>query len=339
MLFAAMQVADPTLLNLGFVQADRFAKVRGMLSGLSASRAQMHAAMEFSPVVAASFERQTEARIGEHPGITHVLQWGAMYTPGQQVPYSIITDGPYDPEDATYPVEWRPIQKSNEYFERQRGVYTGARYVFALSEWARAKLIRVHLLDPLRVIRIGWGPMFSVEEASLEASDPPYFVSVGNQWHRKGMDVVADAGHAVHQLHQQVKTVIAGEPQGLVLREQSGVSLMPRRLPLAEVKELLRGARALIVASRFDASPHVIMEALQMGTPVIGSDVCGIPEAVNAPLGGHVVPVGDADALTEAMLAVLADDVLRQRRDAAAVYASSGGWKRSAEVVLRTLGV
>jgi glycosyltransferase involved in cell wall biosynthesis len=82
----------------------------------------------------------------------------------------------------------------------------------------------------------------------------------------------------------------------------------------------------LVVASRFDASPHIVAEALQLGVPVIGSDVCGIPEAVRTPLGGQIVRAGNEEALLGAMRAMLRQDPASQRANALVAYAAMGGW-------------
>jgi glycosyltransferase involved in cell wall biosynthesis len=49
----------------------------------------------------------------------------------------------------------------------------------------------------------------------------------------------------------------------------------------------------------------VIPQALAVGTPVVGSNVGGIPELVRDGETGRLVPPGDAGALADAILASL----------------------------------
>jgi glycosyltransferase involved in cell wall biosynthesis len=327
-LFRALAALVPGTVQLGRIVPSRGAKLLGALTSLSPSLAQTRSDMEFSPVMAHAAQRLSEARIAAQPGVTHVLQWGAMYAPvanARSIPYSIITDGPFDPDDSSYPVEWKPQRWAKEYFARQRRVYREARCVFTLSEWARQKLLALHSLEPQRVVRIGWGPMFEAVPSPL-AAPSKVFVSIGNEWRRKGMDLVARAGARLHAEDPAVETIIAGDPEGLVVPKAAGLTLMPRRLALMEVEALLRRARVLVVASRFDASPHIVAEALQLGVPVIGSDVCGIPEAVRTPLGGQIVRAGNEEALLGAMRAMLRQDPASQRANALVAYAAMGGW-------------
>lgn len=114
---------------------------------------------------------------------------------------------------------------------------------------------------------------------------------------------------------------------------------MAQRTPAETCHRLMRDANALIVASRFDASPHVIYEAMQYGTPVLVSPRCGMPEAVT-PGAGTVLPELSSEALHQAMREYV-DDREDRRRAAFAAYRDSGGWAAVADkvraVVLATL--
>jgi glycosyltransferase involved in cell wall biosynthesis len=65
-----------------------------------------------------------------------------------------------------------------------------------------------------------------------------------------------------------------------------------------------------------DGLPNVLREAMAVGTPVIASDVAGIPEALDDGRCGVLVPPKDVRALADAIDALL-DDGERRRRFAA----------------------
>jgi len=65
--------------------------------------------------------------------------------------------------------------------------------------------------------------------------------------------------------------------------------------------------------ARADTFPTTVLEALACGTPIVASAVGGIPEQVIEGRTGFLVPVGDARALAERVLDLLADDGLRVR--------------------------
>lgn len=59
--------------------------------------------------------------------------------------------------------------------------------------------------------------------------------------------------------------------------------------------------------------PLSLLEAMAVGLPVVASDVGGIPECVVPGETGTLVPLGDADALAEAIVALVRDPAMRHR--------------------------
>ena len=59
--------------------------------------------------------------------------------------------------------------------------------------------------------------------------------------------------------------------------------------------------------------PYVILEAMSLGIPIIGTDVCGIPEEIENEISGIVIPPRDAAALARSMYDLLADKNKRMR--------------------------
>jgi glycosyltransferase involved in cell wall biosynthesis len=71
-------------------------------------------------------------------------------------------------------------------------------------------------------------------------------------------------------------------------------------------REAFASARMIVVPSRAESMPYVVLEAIAAGMPVIATDVGGIPE-IFGPDAGALVPPGDAAALAGAIDAALAD--------------------------------
>ena len=71
--------------------------------------------------------------------------------------------------------------------------------------------------------------------------------------------------------------------------------------------------------TRADTFPTTVLEALACGVPVVASEVGGIPEQVVEGKTGFLVPVGDALAMAERILCLLADEVIRITMGNAAV--------------------
>lgn len=325
-LFQALGELDERFRFVGVASAERSAKALGALLSAGPSRERTRQLLEFSPPVTESLELSCRAlleSLEERPDA--VLYWGATNMPVSGkfagLAYYIVTDGPYDPDDPIYPEIWQPGRWKRRYLELQHRVFSGARHVFTLSEWARQKVIKVHGIDSSKVTKVGWGPLYTLGPPLDRPSQGRKIVlSVGNHWQVKGMDLVAEAGALLAKDREDVETVIVGDPRGMMLQHRKGVTLVPQSLPAPVVHAVMRQASLLVVASRFDASPHVIPEAYQYGVPVVGNNVCGIPEAVPADR-----------LLTRFEARSLADLMRRALKEGRAPAAPS--WRQSAEIV------
>ena len=71
-------------------------------------------------------------------------------------------------------------------------------------------------------------------------------------------------------------------------------------------RDALRLARTVVVPSRAESMPYIVLEAIAAGRPVIATRVGGIPEIYGAH-ADRLVPSGDTVRLADAMAAVLAN--------------------------------
>jgi glycosyltransferase involved in cell wall biosynthesis len=90
--------------------------------------------------------------------------------------------------------------------------------------------------------------------------------------------------------------------------------LNPR--PNVEILEMMSRAMLLVLPSRCEGTPCVILEAMASGLPIIASDVGGIPALVRDGENGFLVPVEDVSALEDRLRTLLRDKALRERMGA-----------------------
>lgn len=76
-------------------------------------------------------------------------------------------------------------------------------------------------------------------------------------------------------------------------------------------REAFSYAHAIVVPSRAESMPYVVLEAIAAGIPIIATRVGGIPE-IFGPRAGELVPPGDPGALAGAIETLLANPVQAQ---------------------------
>lgn len=161
----------------------------------------------------------------------------------------------------------------------------------------------------------------------------------------KGLDVLYAAAPRVAERVADVRFVVAGRaidgyepPQPPPLPNGGRIEVIAGHVANDRLARL--HAEATVVACPYrDASQSgVILTAYAFGTPVIASAVGGLPEYVEDGTNGLLVPAGDADALAEAIVQVLTDEVIRERLQEGAAAARDGrlGWPRIADLVLES---
>jgi glycosyltransferase involved in cell wall biosynthesis len=153
---------------------------------------------------------------------------------------------------------------------------------------------------------------------------PPRILAIGRLVEKKGFSDLLDAcAHLARRGSSFSCRIIGSGPlkadlwaqiQRLGLQERVE---LPGSLPQSEVIKEVRGAAALaapcIVCADGDRDglPNVIQEALALGTPVVSTDVTGIPEVVRHGETGLLVPQHDPPALAAALERLLSDSELR----------------------------
>ena len=120
----------------------------------------------------------------------------------------------------------------------------------------------------------------------------------------KGYDVLAEA---MTQMPEDIELYVAGRdtdalPMRQLFAASSNVHLLGH-LDKAAVRDLLWQSDALVLPSRSEAQPLVILEALATGIPVVTTEC--VPLSLRVPNACLIAPIGDAHALAERMQEVM----------------------------------
>jgi len=107
-----------------------------------------------------------------------------------------------------------------------------------------------------------------------------------------------------------------------------------------EVIDRIGRADALVLASDYEGLPHVVLEALAAGTPVVSPSVGGIGEIVHDEVEGLLVPDASVDSFVQAFARLRDDAGLRARlREGARAAGRRWRFDRTAERIEEALGL
>lgn len=160
------------------------------------------------------------------------------------------------------------------------------------------------------------------ESARVRALPRPRVGVIGRLSHEKGVDLFLDALAIFHKSGGSCSAVIAGDgPARVALARQAEAHGLSDRVAFLgdvnPIAPLYSELDALVIPSRSEGLPNVMLEALHRDVPVLATRVGGIPEIVEATGAAILVDAGSAPALRsgiETLLRELSSPVYRAGR-------------------------
>jgi glycosyltransferase involved in cell wall biosynthesis len=143
--------------------------------------------------------------------------------------------------------------------------------------------------------------------AGPQATD---LVFIGELRTLKGVDVLIEAVALLAQEGRNVTATVVGDGpdrgtfEAAVTRH--GVAATIRFIGPQPARAAFALGRTLVVPSRAESLPYIVLEAAAAGVPIIATNVGGIPEIFGADTR-DLIPPGDAKALAHAIAAALQD--------------------------------
>jgi len=146
---------------------------------------------------------------------------------------------------------------------------------------------------------------FTYQPRPSREGRPFRFCCLADNSYRKGYDVLIKAFQMLHEQHSDAELHLAGrDTDTKAFRAQLSSGMKAHGLlDKAGVRQLLYECDALVLASRSEVQPLVLLEAMSTGIPVIATDC--IPQCLRIEGGCSIVPVDDAAALSQAMVQVM----------------------------------
>lgn len=181
--------------------------------------------------------------------------------------------------------------------------------LFLFESEFSAEVFRGKIGLPRGLVRVAHNGVSRKEfEPVVTAPDATDLVFLGELRHVKGIDVLIEAIAALRRNGRSVTATFVGSgPDREALQSQVdalGLSDLIRFKGALPGPEALKLGRVMVVPSRFESLPYVVLEAAAGGLPLIATRVGGIPE-IYGPQAAALVPPEDVTALMEAITKTL----------------------------------
>ena len=165
--------------------------------------------------------------------------------------------------------------------------------------------------QPSGLVRVAYNGVTSAEfEPVAPAPHATDLVFLGEFRPVKGIDVLVDAIAGVHRGGMALTATLVGEgPEMPALSARvarAGLGGAVRFAPPMPARAAMALGRIVVIPSRAESLPYVVLEAAAAGKPLITTDVGGIPE-IYGPLSSALVRAGDAQALAGAIARAIDD--------------------------------
>jgi len=208
---------------------------------------------------------------------------------------------------------WKVEQLGNGYFLSrwiEQHAYNTADGVIAVSEQMKSDVVEAYGIAPEKVTVIHNGidpeyyqPTFDADLLKEYGINPevPFVLFVGRITRQKGISQLISAAQYFDKNCQVVLCAgapdtpeIAAETEQLIAKlksERDGVILISEMLPREKIKVLYSHARVFACPSLYEPFGIINLEAMSCETPVVGSEVGGIPEIIVAGETGYLIPL------------------------------------------------
>jgi glycosyltransferase involved in cell wall biosynthesis len=223
----------------------------------------------------------------------------------------------------------------------RRAVGRGA-WIHAPSAYVGAQAGALLGTDRIRVVPHGPPPPVAVPSdlpplAGLDGR--PYLLAIGTREPRKNLPRLVEAFGLIHAAHPELALVLAGADGPDRANIDAAVDrlaptavgrvLVTDWVSEARRADLVRGATVLAYPSLDEGFGFPLLEAMQLGVPVVAADAGAIPEVAAG--AAVLVPPKDTAALAEALERAVTDTDLRARLIAAGFgRLGAFSWERTA---------
>jgi glycosyltransferase involved in cell wall biosynthesis len=173
------------------------------------------------------------------------------------------------------------------------------------------RIFREKIGKPNGIVRVIHNGVSQAEfEPVVPVADATDLIFIGELRPVKGIDILIDAIASLHESGRPVTATLVGSgPDEAALKarvRRLALDHAVRFLPAMPARTALTLGRIMMIPSRAESLPYVVLETAAAGRPLITTNVGGIPE-IFGPLSYALIEPGNAAALADAITRTLDD--------------------------------
>mgnify|MGYP000888756027 CR=1 FL=1 len=203
-------------------------------------------------------------------------------------------------------------------------------YFIFVSDLVRKKWLKFNKIDSTksfyipncvweeRVKKISQNSKYNAKKKLFGNDDQFIAICTGEVKYRKGQDLIINNLKLICEVIPNFKLLILGrQNQSFVLELKSSLKKLDLEKKVEFIShqpnamEYIYAADALLQPSRSEALPRTILEAMALKTPIIASDVDGIPELVEDNTSAILFSLSNIDKMIEGIHSVYSNDSFR----------------------------
>jgi glycosyltransferase involved in cell wall biosynthesis len=319
-LFDALRREAEVVADVPFDQIDPLTRYAAAALSFRPNRGEWWVTYQMHPLVERRRRNVLQRGLRSVGGdLDGLVMWGSWFNPrldqlGNGTPFVNYIDQSMSLE----PVLGEP---SDGYVNRrvahrlQAATYRDSAAILCMSAWARDQTLLAHPSLPAEKVHVaGWGPCgvdLSSETLSWDDREP-LVLHVSNDFHRKGLDHLVQAAAIVRRTVPAARFVVVGADYGGMkdVPSAEGVEFTGKIMDRSVLADYFRRASVFFLPHRFDRSPHVLVEAMSAGIPIVTSAQGGPVELTGTDGGGYALPIGDIGAYADAVTRLLTNPSL-----------------------------
>src|SRR6266478_5379466 len=178
-----------------------------------------------------------------------------------------------------------------------------ARWIAVGSSFTRRTLVERGVpTEKIVITALGIDPNLFRSVSRPNASRPVRFVFVGFLSAAKGVPLLLEAWRSLGKVDAELWLIGSTRTHHSRLIPKLPGLRVVGRVPHRELPGMLCQCDVLVLPSYFEGFGAILLEAMAAGLPIIATDSTAAPDLIANGVEGYVIPTGNAEALTVAMM-------------------------------------